>query len=127
MDAAGQIEILARSAIVEARAWHGIAPKGWTAVDYENEFEGRITFEGSLAKGDSLFRVAHAIAMKLSGDTALEVDAEAIDGEITGDLLPRPFGTLKDRTRWKGVIGSDRSGSLFLCTDDGPIRLNNLP
>jgi hypothetical protein len=127
LDAAGQVEILARSAIVEARAWHGLAPKGWTAVDYENEFEGRITFEGSLAKGDSLFRAAHAIAMKLSGDTALEVDAEAVNGAITGDLLPRPLEPLKDRTRWKGVIGSDRSVSLHLRTDDGPIRLNNLP
>jgi hypothetical protein len=127
LDAAGQIEILARDAIVEARAWHGLAPKGWTSADYEDGFEGSIKFEGTLAQGAHSLRAAHRLEMKFSPDTSLQVDAEAKGGAITGDLLSKPIEPLGGRASWHGATGSGQGGTIRLRTDEGPISLIKIP
>jgi hypothetical protein len=124
LDAPGQIEILADFAVVEARAWHGRPPDGWTEADYKTQDEGSITFEGSLAEGAHSLRAAHRITMRLSAPTALRVTGEAVGGSITGDLLTKQVEQREGRSQWIGSVGSEPRGELRLRTDDGPITLD---
>jgi hypothetical protein len=127
LDATGQIEILAQNAVVEARAWHGTLPKGWTQASYEDGFEGSILFEGTLAEGPHSIRAAHRIEMKLPAETAYQIEAEAIGGAIQGDLLPKPVEARDGRATWKGSIGFKPCVNLRLRADEGPITLRTRP
>ncbi len=127
LDAPGHIEVIADSAVVEARAWHGTPPRGREPANYELEDEGVITFEGSLAGGEHTLRAAHRITMKLSAPTALRVDAEAIGGKITGDLLPGAIEQRDGRSKWGSSVGAETHGHLLLRTDDGSIILDRKP
>ena len=128
LDATGQIEILAVNALVEARAWHGIIPQGWTLDQYEKkECGGAISFEGSLAAGEHSLRAAHQVEMKLPAETAYEIEAEAIGGAIQGDLLLKPVEARDGRATWKGSIGSKPRVKLRLRADEGSITLRTRP
>jgi hypothetical protein len=128
LDATGQIEILAVNALVEARAWHGIIPQGWTLDQYEKkECGGSIAFDGSLTIGEHSLRAAHQIEMKLPAETAYQIEAEAIGGAIQGDLLPKPVEARDGRATWKGSIGSMPRVNLRLRADEGPITLRTRP
>jgi hypothetical protein len=127
LDAPGHIEIIADSAVVEARAWHGKPPDSWGPGAYETEDEGAITFEGSLAGGEHTLRAAHRITMRLTAPTALRVDAEAIGGKITGDLLPGAIEQRDGRSKWRSPVGTDAHSRLLLRTDDGSMILDRKP
>jgi hypothetical protein len=127
LDAPGHIEVIADSAVVEARAWHGKPPDSWGPGVYETEDEGAITFEGSLAGGEHTLRAAHRITMRLSAPTALRVDAEAIGGKITGDLLPEAIEQRDGRSKWISPVGTDAHSHLLLRTDDGSMVLDRKP
>jgi hypothetical protein len=123
LDACGKIEIIAVDAIVEARAWHGVVPKGWDPPStYEDGFEGSISFEGTLAEKEHSFRAAHGLELKLGKGTALVVEAES-GGKIAGDLIPAAV----DHARWTGKIGEGPAGHLRLRSDSGPISLLKAP
>jgi hypothetical protein len=127
LDAPGHIDVIADMAVVEARAWHGTLPIGQGSADHELEDEGVITFEGSLAGGEHTMRAAHRITMRLSAPTVLRVDAEAIGGRITGDLLPGAIEQRDGRSKWSSSVGAETHGHLLLRTDDGSMILDRKP
>lgn len=122
LDGCGRIEILATGAVVDARAWHGELPKGWTPADREDGLEGSIAFGGTLAPGDSSFRAFHDLDLDLTGGPLYEVDAEAANG-VGGDLPPATTGAVKHPNRWAGRIGDGPGGRLRLRSDEGAVRL----
>jgi len=123
LDAPGRIDIIADFAVVEANAWHGNPPKQWPQGIYESEDEGTIRFEGSLAKGIHLLRASHRINMRLRGASSLQIEAEAIAGQITGNILPGQVDPTEGTARWVGSLGAEGGGVLHLLTNDGPISL----
>jgi hypothetical protein len=127
LDAPGRIEVVADLAVVEARAWHGSPPDQWPPGSYEKEDEGRISFDGTLAPGRHSLRAAHRITLKVPGASPLQINAEAVGGDITGNLLPGRVGPVKGTTRWAGAVGSGAEAAVQLRTDDGPIVLLSKP
>ena len=123
LDAPGRIDVIADFAVVEANAWHGNPPTQWPQGIYESEDEGIISFEGSLAKGIHLLRAAHRINIRLRRTSSLQIEAEAIDGQITGNILPGKVEPTEGIARWVGSLGVEGSGVLHLLTNDGPISL----
>jgi hypothetical protein len=127
LDGPGRIEVIANLAVIQARAWHGDPPKEWAPGVYEGDDEGTISFEGTLAQGSHSLRAAHRITIKVPKACPLLVDAEAVGGDISGDLLPGRVGPMKGTARWAGPIGSGEGAPLRLRTDDGPIILLSNP
>jgi hypothetical protein len=123
VDAPGRIDIVAYDAVVEANAWHGNPPKQWPHGVYESEDEGTISFEGSLAKGMHSLRAAHRINMRLQKTEYLRIDAEAISGQITGNLLPEQIEPMEGKACWLGSLGAEEGGIIQLRTSDGSIEL----
>lgn len=101
-------------------------PKEWSPGVYEDEIEGSITFEGSLAGGDHSLRLAHRIKMKFP-DSPLRIDAQAVEGNLSGRFLPKTVEPSAGKASWNGSVGVDPKAFLRVRLEDGPIDLSNKP
>ena len=134
LDACGRIEVEANLATVEARAWHGVTPEGWTQAQYESftgapergSGEGIVTFSGRLA-GASDLRAAHSVALKLWRDPVMQIEAEATGGTLGGSALPATVEPEKGIARWSGALGKAPTATVRLRTDAGPIVVDAKP
>lgn len=126
LDACGRIDVVAEQAIVEAHAWHG-SPAPELVSTYEDGREGSISFDGTFARGTHTLRAAHGLELKMPATAAVEVDAEATRGSITGNIVPDPVHPLGEKARWSGTQGLAPTANLRLRTDRGSIQLNKNP